>query len=84
VILNQANQWPAGVIVTVSRARGGLSFDSLASSAQLGFPIIVERANIKPTQAEIDQAVANIRAWRAFLPPPCVAAMIKDGWHWST
>jgi hypothetical protein len=62
----------------------GLGLDSLFASAQLGIPGLSMRADIKPTQADIDHAVANIRGWRAYLPPACVAAMIKDGWQWST
>jgi hypothetical protein len=41
-------------------------------------------ADLRPTPAEIERAVASIRAWRAYLPGPCVAKMIYDGWHWST
>jgi len=63
---------------------GGLELDSLFSSVQLGFPRLNMRADIKPTRAEIDRAVASIRDWRVYLPPACVAAMIKDGWQWST
>jgi hypothetical protein len=63
---------------------GGPGLDSLFSSVQLGFPSLNIRADIKPTRAEIDNAVASIRAWRVYLPPACVAAMIKDGWQWST
>lgn len=39
---------------------------------------------LKPTRAESERAVANIRAWRSYLPEPCVARMIDDGWQWST
>jgi hypothetical protein len=27
---------------------------------------------------------AIVADWRTYLPEECVAAMIKDGWHWST
>jgi len=30
------------------------------------------------------RAAAIIAGWRTYLPEDCVAAMIKDGWHWST
>lgn len=62
---------------------GGLGLHSLFDSAQLGVGMDT-RADIRPTQAEIDRAVASIRGWRDYLPRPCVAAMIKDGWQWST
>jgi hypothetical protein len=51
---------------------------------QLGFPSLSMRADIRPTRAEVDHAVASIREWRLYLPPACVTAMIKDGWQWST
>jgi hypothetical protein len=40
--------------------------------------------DLNPTRAETEQAVANIRAWRSYLPGPCVQRMIDDGWQWST
>jgi hypothetical protein len=30
------------------------------------------------------RASANVATWRTYLPEDCVAAMIDDGWHWST
>ena len=27
------------------------------------------------------RAVANIAEWSTYLPPDCVEAMIRDGWH---
>ena len=30
------------------------------------------------------RAAAIVADWRSYLPEDCVAAMIKDGWHWST
>jgi hypothetical protein len=30
------------------------------------------------------RAAAIVADWRAYLPEDCVAAMIKDEWHWST
>lgn len=41
-------------------------------------------AMIKPNEADIGRAVTNIRVWQKYLPRACVAAMIKDGWQWST
>ena len=29
-------------------------------------------------------AAANITAWRSYLPEACVAAMLIDGWQWTT
>jgi hypothetical protein len=30
------------------------------------------------------RASANVATWRTYLPEDCVAAMIDDGWHWTT
>jgi len=30
------------------------------------------------------RAARNIAEWRTYLPEECVAAMINDGWHWTT
>lgn len=30
------------------------------------------------------RAAANVATWRTYLPEDCVAAMIKDGWHFTT
>jgi hypothetical protein len=30
------------------------------------------------------RAAINVAEWRAYLPEDCVAAMINDGWHWTT
>jgi hypothetical protein len=30
------------------------------------------------------RASTNIATWKTYLPEDCVAAMIDDGWHWST
>ena len=62
----------------------GSGMGSLFNSAQLEILKRVARADIRPSTAEIEHAVASIREWRAYLPPTCVAAMIKDGWQWST
>jgi hypothetical protein len=53
-------------------------------STQLTIPSVAEAASLQPTYAESAHAVANIRAWRAYLPAACVSTMINDGWQWST
>jgi hypothetical protein len=30
------------------------------------------------------RASENVATWKTYLPEACVAAMISDGWHWST
>jgi hypothetical protein len=30
------------------------------------------------------RSAAIVADWRTYLPEDCVAAMIKDEWHWST
>lgn len=61
-----------------------LSFESIFSAAQLRPPSAEEIKLITPTVAECANAIDNIRAWRSYLPEPCVATMISDGWQWST
>ena len=61
-----------------------LHVESLFSSAQLGIPSVEDAAFVKPTHAESARAVANIRAWRTYLPEACVSTMINEGWQWST
>jgi hypothetical protein len=60
-----------------------LHLENLFISQQLGSTDQMARA-LQPTWAETERAVANICAWRTFLPAPCVAKMIEDGWQWST
>jgi hypothetical protein len=60
----------------------GLDLDELVNSAQLDVSSV--HARDKHSQSDVSHAVANIRAWRAYLPEACVTAMIKDGWQWST
>jgi hypothetical protein len=59
-----------------------LKLDALFESAQLGIPSAHTRND--PSRSEANRAVANIRAWRTYLPEVCVEAMITDGWQWST
>jgi hypothetical protein len=41
-------------------------------------------ASSKLNFAEDARAAANIVAWQAYLPEVCVAAMLSDGWQWTT
>jgi hypothetical protein len=61
-----------------------LHLENLFTSQQLGLPGAALANDLQPTRAESARAVANIRAWRDYLPAPCVAKMIDDGWQWST
>jgi hypothetical protein len=61
-----------------------LSSELRFSAAQLMYPSPEDVTFIRPTRVETMRAVANIRAWRSYLPDVCVAAMIYDGWQWST
>jgi hypothetical protein len=61
-----------------------LSFEARFSAAQRVPPSVKESDFIKPTFQESQRAVANIRAWRSYLPEACVSRMIDDGWQWST
>jgi hypothetical protein len=44
----------------------------------------VGAASIKLNSVDDARAVANITAWRAYLPEACIAAMLNDGWQWTT
>jgi hypothetical protein len=61
-----------------------LHLENLFMSQQLGLAGAGVASDLKPTRAESARAVANIRAWRSYLPEACVATMIDDGWQWST
>jgi hypothetical protein len=54
-------------------------------SADLGDPFEkwkAAKSDEAPLRSDDDpRAVANIALWREYLPPDCVEAMIKDGWH---
>jgi len=43
-----------------------------------------EIVSIHMGESAASRAAANIAVWRGYLPDDCVAAMIEDGWHWST
>ncbi len=60
----------------------GLELDAQFNAAQLGVPS--EHARSEHSQSAVTRAVSNIQSWRAYLPESCVAAMIRDGWQWST
>jgi hypothetical protein len=61
-----------------------LHLEDVFKSAHLGLPLAEDVALLKPSRAESERAVANIRSWRTYLPEACVASMIDDGWQWST
>jgi hypothetical protein len=61
-----------------------LHLENAFEAAQLGFAKGEEADLLKPTRADSERAVANIRAWRTYLSEPCVASMIDEGWQWST
>jgi hypothetical protein len=61
-----------------------LHWEAGSDSGHLGFPGAEYSDALQPSRAESEQAVANIRAWRSYLPKDCVAKMIEDGWQWST
>ena len=61
-----------------------LHLENIFMSEQLALASAGVESPLKPTRAESERAVANIRAWRTYLPEPCVATMIDDGWQWST
>lgn len=61
-----------------------LHLDSLFDATQCGILSPIEAASIKPDKVATARAIANIRAWRTYLPEACVTAMINDGWQWST
>jgi len=61
-----------------------LQLEHVFISTQMVFPSAETVDNRRPTPAESQRAVANIRAWRDYLAEPCVAKMIDEGWQWST
>jgi hypothetical protein len=61
-----------------------LHLENLFIAQQLGFAGESLASDLQPTPDESERAVANICAWRSFLPAPCVEKMIDDGWQWST
>lgn len=61
-----------------------LSFEAQFSAAQLTHSSPGDATFVRPTHVDSARAVANIRAWRSYLPEACVSIMISDGWQWST
>ena len=61
-----------------------LHLESLFTSEQFGSPSPEMTNALRPTPAECERAAASMRSWRTYLPEPCVAMMIDDGWQWST
>jgi hypothetical protein len=59
--------------------------DKLAIDAQgLSFKRDQGMGSIASGSSAALRAAAIVANWRTYLPEDCVAAMIKDGWHWST
>jgi hypothetical protein len=73
-------------MVTGGRSQRGLIAKGLAVSAH-SLSIKTDLGWVGPI-GKIDaanlRASANVAAWKTYLPEECVAAMIDDGWHWST
>ena len=61
-----------------------LHSENLFISERLGSAETSVGIDLKPTRAETERAVANIRSRRTYLPAVCVAKMIDEGWQWST
>jgi hypothetical protein len=61
-----------------------LHLENLFISQHLGPNATPTASDLCPTPAQAEQATANIRAWRTYLPDSCVQKMIEDGWQWST
>ncbi|MEP6884169.1 MAG: hypothetical protein ABJC66_05395 [Gammaproteobacteria bacterium] len=61
-----------------------LGFEAQFSAAQVTHSSPQDKKFVQPTHVESARAVANIRAWRGYLPESCVSTMIGDGWQWST
>lgn len=59
-------------------------YESQFSAAQLTSLSPENATFVRPTRIDSARAVANIRAWRGYLPEACVSSMISDGWQWST
>ncbi len=61
-----------------------LRSENLFIAQQLGSANTSTTRDLRPTRTEIERAVANIRAWRTYLPAACISTMIDEGWQWST
>jgi hypothetical protein len=56
-----------------------LNWDSMFKPVHSATPASMPMADIA-----ILRAARNVAEWRTYLPEDCVAAMINDGWHWTT
>jgi hypothetical protein len=61
----------------------------LEDSFKIGYLGSARGLSIKTSMARTasnasSRAAANIAVWRTYLSEDCVAAMINDGWHFST
>jgi hypothetical protein len=60
--------------------------DARTQSTTIGYRV----RPMQPNQSIDERRTGSIRAafnsatWRTYLPEDCVAAMIKNGWDWST
>jgi hypothetical protein len=55
--------------------------DSIAS---LNWNSFFKPGHSATTGIATERAARNVAEWRTYLPEGCVAAMINDGWHWTT
>jgi hypothetical protein len=70
-------------MITGARSQRGLIAKGLAVTASINADLGLARPIGKIDAANL-RASANVATWRTYLPEECVAAMIDDGWHWST
>jgi hypothetical protein len=61
-----------------------LHLENLFISQHWGPQATPTASDLWPTPAQAERAIANIRAWRKYLPDACVQTMIDEGWQWST
>jgi hypothetical protein len=61
-----------------------LHLENLFIAQGLGGSGAASASDLQPSWSDMVRAIANIRTWRTYLPAPCVAKMIEDGWQWST
>lgn len=76
--LSKSGQMPPVADGAVQLRRRLAFVEKLAINAQ-GLSFKTDMAT-----AAASRAAAIVADWRTYLPEDCVAAMIKDGWHWST
>jgi hypothetical protein len=71
--LNWDSLFKPGQLATSEGMRGRRQKADVQKSASMGTSTIATL-----------RAVRNVAEWRTYLPEDCVAAMINDGWHWTT